>query len=133
MLYGKMMKGYLKNLKGWRSHDVFGPLSSTTKLKQLPSGRTAICIGKEYYIKIPKEENFRFWSNIWNKKKVIVTGFVRLFFRGDQIVCVENKSAKKGHKKFLTLPSSWLSIIQKTGCKCFTSTIWAKGCQCGGA
>jgi len=131
-LYSKYFK-YFKGFKNRGPYDVFGPAHKNVGGRYLGTGlptKSAIQIGNEYVIRIPKHERFRYWQMLWEGETVIARGFLRLFYRGDSIVCVEN------NKKFLTLPTGWLILPKKTtktGCKCSTSTIWAQGCQCGGA
>lgn len=124
--YMSIYHKYMKNFKKWKTYDVFGPL---TKIPSKWAGKSnsAIRAGAKYVVNIPKGARHRYWSKNWHGHAVTTKGFLRLFHHGDQIVCVER------NKKFLTLPASWLILPKNSGCSCSTSTIWAKGCQCGGA
>ena len=118
----------MKNFKKWKLYDVFGPILNLSSIKFVAkTSNSAIRTNAKYVVNIPKGEKHRYWSKNWHGHAVTARGFVRLFHHGDQIVCVER------NKKFLTLPSSWLILPKNSGCSCTTSTIWAQGCQCGGA
>jgi hypothetical protein len=137
MAYGRM-GGYLKNKK-WRIFDIFGPITvgnvanlKKTEIISFDNCGVIISPGKEYQVNIPKGERLRYWSKIWNKKKVVAKTFTNLSFKGAPIVCVEDIPYPGNKKKFLTIPSSWLSVIKKSGCSCSTTIIWSQGCQCGG-
>jgi hypothetical protein len=147
MTYGKM-GGYLKKHRNrlrslQRIYSIFGPIttSSVLGLKKSVIIDTSITsikgviisLGKEYLVSIPKGEGYRYWSKIWNRKKVVAKAFTNLSFKSMPIVCVEDIPNPGNKKKFLTIPIGWLSMIKKSGCSCSTTIIWSQGCQCGGA
>ena len=118
---------YLKSLKRWRNYDIFGPTHKNIAKHKGKVGNTLIRTGNVYTIRIPKHEKHRYWKKQWDGKEVEVTGYLKLYYQGSLIVCVERDN------KFLTLPANWLTIKPKNStCTCDTSTIWTTGCQCGG-
>jgi len=119
-------KLYKSKKKKWLTLDIYGPIKYRPKKGHKLDA--SYSLGGSYILNIPKENN-RQWKTTWQGQKVTIVGAYSVFRDGKQIVCVNNP--KLGD---FAAPIHWLKEDNTPVlCTCPTATIWAKGCQCGGA